>query len=189
MSLRKARICGLWALGALAIGFQGARAQEPTTPGAPAAKPAAAAASDHAAAQGVPQPVSTAAPQANPSGPPTVCFKFTMRCFGNNLAAADSAHASSAKASSHAARNADGSSQPAQSGSLNLTPPDVRTVIPLKELQEPLPTEDQQEQQTDTATVEVRTDPDTPNVPGGFGALFWALRHPTQAWRIFTPVE
>jgi len=189
MSLGKARICGLWALGALAIGLHGARAQEPTTPGVAAAKPAAAAASDHSAAQGAPQRGRTAAPQANPSGPPTVCFKFTMRCFGNNLAAADSAKTSSAKDSAPAARNAAGGNQPAQSGSLNLTPPDVRTVIPLEELREPLPSEDQQEQQTDAATVEVRTDPDSPNVPGGFGALFWALRHPTQAWRIFTPVE
>lgn len=79
--------------------------------------------------------------------------------------------------------------RPAHANPLNLTPPDVRTVIPPEELKEPLPTEDQQEQQTDAATVEVRTDPDSPNVPGGFGALFWALRHPTQAWRIFTPVE
>lgn len=33
--------------------------------------------------------------------------------------------------------------------------------------------------------IEVRQ----PNIPPGPFAVFWALRHPTQAWRIFTPVQ
>lgn len=37
------------------------------------------------------------------------------------------------------------------------------------------------------ADVEVEGKRRAPNVPGGFGGLFWALRHPTQAWRIFVP--
>jgi hypothetical protein len=37
------------------------------------------------------------------------------------------------------------------------------------------------------ADVEVEGKRRAPNVPGGFAGLFWALRHPTQAWRIFTP--
>jgi hypothetical protein len=37
------------------------------------------------------------------------------------------------------------------------------------------------------ADVEVEGKRRAPNVPGGFGGLFWAMRHPTQAWRIFMP--
>lgn len=37
------------------------------------------------------------------------------------------------------------------------------------------------------ADVEVEGKRKAPNVPGGFGGLFWAMRHPTQAWRIFLP--
>jgi len=190
MSLRKAQIRGLWALGALAIGLQGARAQEPTPAATPSTKPAIPATGTHASAtpdsSGL---VRTAATAANAAGPPTVCFKLTMRCFGNNAAPADPAQPSRAQSTSPPGTHDEGGSPPVRAHSLNLAPPDVRTVIPPEELKEPLPTEDQQEQQTDASTVEVRSDPDTPNVPGGFGALFWALRHPTQAWRIFTPVE
>jgi len=72
---------------------------------------------------------------------------------------------------------------------LDLTPPDIRTVMPASELEQPLPTEEQQEQAQEGATVQVEGAKNTPDVPGGFGALWWALRHPSQAWRIFTPVE
>lgn len=40
-----------------------------------------------------------------------------------------------------------------------------------------------EEQAEETAEVKGRR----PQVPDGIGALFWALRHPTQAWRIFAP--
>jgi hypothetical protein len=33
-----------------------------------------------------------------------------------------------------------------------------------------------------------RVIPSTPSIPGGLFAPFWALAHPTQAWRIFTPL-
>lgn len=40
------------------------------------------------------------------------------------------------------------------------------------------------------APVEVKERPiDTVRVPAGILAPFWALRHPTQAWRIFLPVQ
>ncbi len=72
---------------------------------------------------------------------------------------------------------------------INLTPPDIRTVVSPQELSEPLPTPEQQQDADDSDTVQVRAPPTAPDVPGGFGALWWALRHPTQAWRIFAPVE
>jgi hypothetical protein len=28
-----------------------------------------------------------------------------------------------------------------------------------------------------------------PDVPGGLGAIWWAVVHPSQAWRIVTPYE
>lgn len=35
--------------------------------------------------------------------------------------------------------------------------------------------------------VEVKGKRTAPKVPSGIAGLFWALRHPTQAWRAFTP--
>ena len=39
------------------------------------------------------------------------------------------------------------------------------------------------------AVVEVTGERAGPAVPDGIGGLFWALRHPTQAWRIFAPAK
>ncbi|MGH8137746.1 MAG: hypothetical protein ACREVV_06060 [Steroidobacteraceae bacterium] len=72
---------------------------------------------------------------------------------------------------------------------MNLTPPDIRTVVSPDELKEPLPTREQQAQSEDSETVQVKGATNAPDVPGGFGALWWALKHPTQAWRIFAPAE
>jgi hypothetical protein len=72
---------------------------------------------------------------------------------------------------------------------MNLNAPDIRSVVAPDELRQPLVASDQQAQEDDAETVEVNTAPRTPDVPGGFGALWWAIQHPTQAWRIFTPAE
>ena len=73
---------------------------------------------------------------------------------------------------------------------LNLTAPDVRTVVPEEELKEPLPTTDQITEVQETDTVSVKGDEGVPpDVPLGFGAIWWAMNHPSQAWRIFTPAE
>lgn len=73
---------------------------------------------------------------------------------------------------------------------LNLTAPDVSTVVPAEDLKEPLPTTDQVTEVQEAQTVSVKTDAGVPaDVPGGFGALWWALNHPSQAWKILTPVE
>jgi len=62
-------------------------------------------------------------------------------------------------------------------------------VIPPEELQEPLPTEEQQAQTQDSETVKVKATNVPPDVPVGLGALWWALRHPSQAWKILTPAQ
>jgi hypothetical protein len=71
---------------------------------------------------------------------------------------------------------------------LNLNAPDVRTVVSPDELKEPLPAGDQDQSQ-DADTVQVRAESNAPDVPGGFGALWWALNHPSQAWRIVAPAQ
>jgi len=37
-------------------------------------------------------------------------------------------------------------------------------------------------------TIEVKGERHAEDVPGGIGSLFWAVRHPSDAWRIFAPV-
>ena len=70
---------------------------------------------------------------------------------------------------------------------LNLSAPDIRTVVSPAELKEPVQTDQQEAQDADT--IQVKGEASAPDVPGGFGALWWALNHPSQAWRIFAPAE
>jgi len=75
---------------------------------------------------------------------------------------------------------------PAGRRPLDLRAPDVRRLLPAEQWRYPLPTDE------DSVTVESRRnapppDPEKREVPGGVVAPFWALRHPTQAWRIFVP--
>ncbi len=107
--------------------------------------------------------------KATPSDPAApVCFKLTSHCIDSNRSA--EAHT--------------GKAQP-----LNLNAPDVRSVVPVQELKEPLPTPEEQNAAEETNTVQVAGDSNTPDVPGGFGALWWAIRNPAQAWRIVAPVQ
>jgi hypothetical protein len=107
-----------------------------------------------------------------------VCFKLTGHCVeGSKGPAAKGTTASPAK---------DGSSAPRP---LNLTAPDVRTVVSAAELKEPLPSDAQISEVQESETVSVKGESDAPDVPGGFGALWWALNHPSQAWRILAPAE
>jgi hypothetical protein len=110
--------------------------------------------------------------------PAAVCFKLTGHCVeGSKGLAAKGSTASTAK---------DGS---AVQRPLNLSAPDVRTVIPASELKEPLPSDEQITETQESETVSVKGESDAPDVPGGFGALWWALNHPSQAWRILAPAE
>ncbi len=126
--------------------------------------------------------------------PPAVCFKLTLHCFDSKKAPIANAGSAGATGNSvqsdhppEAANDADGDS--ARKPPLNLNAPDVRTVIPAQELKEPLPTIDEQVESQESTTVSVKGEAPGPDVPLGFGALWWAVRHPSDAWRIFTPVE
>jgi hypothetical protein len=116
---------------------------------------------------------------AGPSGkPPAVCFKLTGRCVEQKKAPATKGGTAATQTGSAAKRP------------LNLAAPDVRTVVPAEELKEPLPSNDQITEVQEPETVQVKTDQGVPpDVPGGFGALWWAVNHPSQAWRILTPAE
>ena len=78
----------------------------------------------------------------------------------------------------------------ANAAPMDLHAPDVRKVFPIGELQKRLPEPEEQQEVQEAATVQVSTDRDLPPpaVPIGILAPFWAIRHPTQAWRIFLPV-
>ena len=105
-----------------------------------------------------------------------MCFKLTGHCVDG--AKAPKTGAATAKPAATAKKP------------LNLTAPDVRTVVSEEELKEPLPTTDQITEVQEADTVSVKGDEGVPpDVPGGFGAIWWAMNHPSQAWRIFTPAE
>jgi hypothetical protein len=72
---------------------------------------------------------------------------------------------------------------------LNLTAPDVQTVVSADELKEPLPSNEQITEVQEDQTVSVKGEGVPTDVPLGFGAIWWALNHPSQAWRIVVPAE
>jgi hypothetical protein len=84
---------------------------------------------------------------------------------------------------------ASGTSAGASDKPLNLAAPDVRRVFPADELKEPLPNNEQITEVQESQTVAVKGEGPPPDVPGGFGAIWWALNHPSQAWRILAPAE
>lgn len=119
----------------------------------------------------------TQANGADKSGkPPAVCFKLTGHCV-------DGSKAPAAK-SGTAAASKNGTAAP-----MNLTAPDVRTVVSADELKEPLPTNEQITETQEADTVSIKGEGVPTDVPVGFGAIWWALNHPSQAWRIVTPYE
>ncbi len=107
-----------------------------------------------------------------------MCFPLTGRCVeGSKSPAAKGGTAGAAK---------DGASaqQP-----LNLTAPDVRTVVSADELKEPLPSNEQITETQEDQTVSIKGEGVPTDVPGGLGAIWWAMNHPSQAWRILVPAE
>jgi len=104
-----------------------------------------------------------------------VCFKLTGHCVD----------ASKASAKSGAAKTETG----ANGKKLNLTAPDVSTVVPEQDLKEPLPNAEQVTEVQEAQTVAVKTEGVPTDVPQGLGAIWWAVVHPSQAWRIVTPYE
>ena len=71
---------------------------------------------------------------------------------------------------------------------LDLKAPDIHTLMSSEQIAAAIPNPD------DTAVVEPETvqvhggGAPAPYVPSGFAALYWAALHPSQAWRIVTPV-
>jgi hypothetical protein len=81
--------------------------------------------------------------------------------------------------------------KPAQTSpppALNLAPPDVRKIVPPQDLEGPLADVDAPEEEP--TEVQVHGDHSAPQIPGNqIAALWWGFTHPSQAWRIFTPVQ
>ena len=146
-----------------------AHSQNATPPAGQSANPSSAASTAPGPSKGAPTSgtqaagnVQAAAPGS--SKPPPVCFPLTGRCV-------------------------EGSKAPAAKGGLNLAAPDVKTVVSADELKEPLPSSEQITEVQEDQTVSVKGEGVPADVPLGFGALWWALNHPSQAWRILTPAE
>lgn len=107
-----------------------------------------------------------------------VCFKLTGHCV-------DASKTPKAGAGAAATKSAKTNGK-----KLNLTAPDVSTVVSEQELKEPLQNPDQIQEVQESQTVSVKTNEGVPpDVPGGLGAIWWAVVHPSQAWRIVTPAE
>jgi hypothetical protein len=143
-----------------------------TTLGAPST-PAAPATGDQAPT-GTSQTTDTRSAAAKP-GASKVCFKLAMRCVDAKPPRGKTGSASK--------------DSPAAQQPLNLNAPDIRTVVPPEELKEPLPASEQAFEEQEADTVQIKGESNAPDVPGGFGALWWALNHPSQAWRIVAPAE
>jgi hypothetical protein len=73
---------------------------------------------------------------------------------------------------------------------LDLRLPDIRTIFPQATIDAVLSrTRDRDTiEEVEVEGARSRVIPSTPSIPGGWFAPFWAFAHPTQAWRIFTPL-
>jgi len=72
---------------------------------------------------------------------------------------------------------------------LDLRIPDVTTILTPEQIQRILSkTFDANLEEVEVEGQRTRIIPNTPDIPGGIAAPFWALAHPTQAWRIFLPL-
>src|SRR5262249_21705828 len=128
-------------------------------------------------------PASTGDKPSASTGDKPVCFKLTGRCVEPSKAPATKGGAASGASQGTQAQGTSAKKP------LNLTAPDVRTVVPAEALKEPLPSNEQITETQDADTVSVKGESQAPDVPGGFGALWWAINHPSQAWRIVAPAE
>jgi hypothetical protein len=71
---------------------------------------------------------------------------------------------------------------------LDLKEPDIHDVMSADEIAAALPNPDETELDG-PETVQVHGAVPAPYVPGGFAALYWAVTHPLQSWRVLTPVQ
>ncbi len=70
---------------------------------------------------------------------------------------------------------------------LDLAPPDIRRLLPESQWRSPLQLPEDEPEPEDT--VQVRAVRRTPDIPGGIASVFWALAHPSEAWRILAPAQ
>ena len=70
---------------------------------------------------------------------------------------------------------------------LNIKAPDIHQVMSAEQIAAAIPNPDETEMEAQE--VSVRGEHPAPYVPGGFAALYWAATHPTDSWRILTPVQ
>ena len=75
----------------------------------------------------------------------------------------------------------------ASAPALDLTPPDIRQLLPESQWRSPLALPEDEPEPEDT--VQVRGTRRTPDIPGGIASVFWALAHPSEAWRIVAPAQ
>ena len=65
-----------------------------------------------------------------------------------------------------------------------------QNLLAMQPLPEPEATSDSRDwSNTTDPVVKVEGERTGPEVPSGIAGLFWALRHPTQAWRVFAPAK
>lgn len=86
-----------------------------------------------------------------------------------------------------AARAAADAAVPVGRRDLDLTPPDIRRLLPESQWRSPLTLPEDEPEPEDT--VQVRAVRRTPEIPGGIASVFWALAHPSEAWRILAPAQ
>ena len=109
----------------------------------------------------------SSAPLSAASPAKLVCLSLSMRCF-----------ALTPKSTS--------SEAPSTAAALDLRAPDIARLVPRSQLIEKLP--DPYEAREAEESVQVEGTRVAPYVPLGLMAFPWAIRHPTQAWRLFLPV-
>ncbi len=71
---------------------------------------------------------------------------------------------------------------------LDLKAPDIHDVMSADEIAALLP-DPEESDVVGAETVQVRGAVPAPYVPGGFAAIYWAVTHPVQSWRIFAPAQ
>jgi hypothetical protein len=75
-------------------------------------------------------------------------------------------------------------------GTLDLRPPELRSLDVADQQIETSSDSDAAEAVTIAATPLVLEEmPDAQPSRGGLASLYWAVRHPTQAWRVFLPIQ
>ena len=168
-------------LAAVATGFLATMAavhgqEAPAAPQTPTSTPASSTPSSTTPAPNSPSSSSSSAATSDSgSKSDPVCFKLTGHCVDTSKGAPKAGATKTTKTNGK---------------KLNLAAPDVSTVVPEQELKEPLQNPDQVTEVQESQTVSVKTNEGVPtDVPGGLGAIWWAVVHPSQAWRIVTPAE